>query len=388
MVNDSKEQVSVAARKCLENICNSIDNRDVEPFIPALVAATIDHEQVVECVQKLASTTFVQTVTAAPLALIAPLLLLGFRVRTTATKRMCAVIINNMSKLVEDPEDAAPFLPKLMPALDKAKEEVSDPEARTVCGKAFEQLQSIDARLKTHKSVKAVRDVVAKEVKASAGVPAETAEYVTTLVCSLINCKVDDDGDWVEELKAYKVSEAAAIAMYKAMAKLYFTEQDESDEEDDVEQLCDCRFTLAHGSKVLLHNTKLKLKRGYKYGLLGGNDSGKTTLMRSIANEQVDGFPPASELRTVFVEADIVGELSDLPCVDYILADPRIKKAGITAEVVDRMLMSVGFGEQPNKGQTLVTYLSGGWRMKLAPRAPCASTQTFSLWTSPPTTST
>ena len=40
--------------------------------------------------------------------------------RSTATKRMCAVIINNMSKLVEDPEDAAPFLPKLMPALEKA----------------------------------------------------------------------------------------------------------------------------------------------------------------------------------------------------------------------------------------------------------------------------
>ena len=137
MVNDSKQEVSVAARECLSKICQSIDNRDVEPFIPALVSATIDHEEVIECVQKLASTTFVQTVTAAPLALIAPLLLLGFRVRSTATKRMCAVIINNMSKLVEDPEDAAPFLPKLVPALEKAKEEISDPEARTVCGKAF-----------------------------------------------------------------------------------------------------------------------------------------------------------------------------------------------------------------------------------------------------------
>jgi len=123
---------------------------------------------------------------------------------------------------------------------------------------------------------------------------------------------------------------------------------------------------------VLLHNTKLKLKRGYKYGLLGGNDSGKTTLMRSIANEQVDGFPPASELRTVFVEADIVGELSDLPCVDYILADPRIKKAGITEEIVERMLLSVGFGELQNGARNLVTFLSVGWRMKLAlARAMC-----------------
>ena len=371
MVNDSKTEVSVAARECLAKICESIDNRDVEPFIPALVSATIDHEEVIECVQKLASTTFVQTVTAAPLALIAPLLLLGFRVRSTATKRMCAVIINNMSKLVEDPEDAAPFLPKLMPALEKAKEEVTDPEARTVCGKAFEQLQSIEERLKTHSSVKAVPDVVAKEV-ANAGVAKDKAAYVQTLASSLVNCKVDDDDDWVDELKAYGVAEATAKRLFAPLAKLYFSEVVEEDDGDDAELLCDCKFTLAYGSKVLLHNTKLKLRRGHKYGLLGGNDSGKTTLMRSIANEQVDGFPPASELRTVFVEADIIGELSDLPCVDYILADPRIKKAGISEEVVERMLISVGFGEMQNKARTLVTFLSGGWRMKLAlARAMC-----------------
>ena len=371
MVNDSKEEVSVAARECLSKICESIDNRDVEPFIPALVSATIDHEEVIECVQKLASTTFVQTVTAAPLALIAPLLLLGFRVRSTATKRMCAVIINNMSKLVEDPEDAAPFLPKLMPALEKAKEEVTDPEARAVCGKAFEQLQSIEERLKTHNSVKAVPDVVAKEIT-NAGVAKDKSLYTQTLVCSLVNCKVHDDDDWADELKAYGVDEATAKKLFNPLAKLYFTDAVEAEEDDDAELLCDCKFTLAYGSKVLLHNTKLKLRRGHKYGLLGGNDSGKTTLMRSIANEQVDGFPPASELRTVFVEADIIGELSDLPCVDYILADPRIKKAGITEEVVERMLISVGFGEMQNGARNLVTFLSGGWRMKLAlARAMC-----------------
>ena len=371
MVNDSKREVSEAARACLSKCCESIDNRDVEPFIPALVEATIDHEQVIECVQKLASTTFVQTVTAAPLALIAPLLLLGFRVRSTATKRMCAVIINNMSKLVEDPEDAAPFLPKLMPALEKAKEEISDPEARTVCGKAFEQLQSIEERLKDHVSRKAARDVAEAEAK-KYGAPAEKTDYLATITASLVNCKVDDEDDWADELKTYGVDEVKAKAAFKTLAKMYFDDVEDDDEDDDAEQLCDCKFTLAYGSKVLLHNTRLKLKRGHKYGLLGGNDSGKTTLMRAIANEQVDGFPPASELRTVFVEADIIGELSDLPCVDYILADERIKKAGVSEEVVERMLLSVGFGEMQNGARNLVTFLSGGWRMKLAlARAMC-----------------
>jgi ABC-type polysaccharide/polyol phosphate transport system ATPase subunit len=58
------------------------------------------------------------------------------------------------------------------------------------------------------------------------------------------------------------------------MGKLYFNEVAEEEDEDDSEELCNCKFTLAYGSKVLLHNTKLKLKRGHKYGLLGGNDSG------------------------------------------------------------------------------------------------------------------
>ena len=94
--------------------------------------------------------------------------------------------------------------------------------------------------------------------------------------------------------------------------------------------------------------------------------------MRAIANEQVEGFPPATELRTVFVEADIIGELSDLPCVDYILADPRIKEAGITEQSSRRCLLNVGFGEMQNGARNLVTFLSGGWRMKLAlARAMC-----------------
>lgn len=89
--------------------------------------------------------------------------------------------------------------------------------------------------------------------------------------------------------------------------------------------LCDCEFTLAYGTKILLHNARMKLKKGMKYGLLGRNDCGKTTLMRAIAEGSVDGFPDSSEVKCVFVEADIQGELSHLTCVNYVLEWPAIK---------------------------------------------------------------
>jgi elongation factor 3 len=141
----------------------------------------------------------------------------------------------------------------------------------------------------------------------------------------------------------------------------------EEEEEDDAEELCNCEFTLAYGTKILLHNTKMKLKRGYRYGLLGGNDCGKTTLMRSIANGMVEGFPSPDEVRTVFVEADILGELSHLNCADYVFEDPRIQSYGISKAQVAEILAKVGFDATgAPKQDDPITTLSGGWRMKLA----------------------
>lgn len=61
----------------------------------------------------------VQTVEAGALAVMVPLLVKGLRERSTQVKRLTAVIIDNMSKLVGDPLDAAPFLPRLIPELEK-----------------------------------------------------------------------------------------------------------------------------------------------------------------------------------------------------------------------------------------------------------------------------
>ena len=109
----------------------------------------------------------------------------------------------------------------------------------------------------------------------------------------------------------------------------------------------------------------MSLKRGAKYGLLGGNDSGKTTLMRAIANSSLEGFPERSEVSSVFVAADIMGELSHLSCIDYIMADESLQ--GLDVEAVMKTMNSVGFveGEKAASSHPVST-LSGGWRMKLA----------------------
>lgn len=84
--------------------------------------------------------------------------------------------------------------------------------------------------------------------------------------------------------------------------------------------------------------------------------------MRAIANGQLEGFPPPEELKTVYVEHDIQGELADLNVVEYVFADPRLKDE--PREEVIRVLSSVGFTDSMQKAG--VTSLSGGWKMKLA----------------------
>ena len=41
--------------------------------------------------------------------------------------------------------------------------------------------------------------------------------------------------------------------------------------------LCDCEFSLAYGAKILLNNTRLRLKKGRRYGLCGPNGAGKVS---------------------------------------------------------------------------------------------------------------
>ena len=115
-------------------------NRDIEPFIPVLVSCIARPAEVPDCVHKLGATTFVQNVEAPALSIMVPLLIRGLRERATAVKRKSALIIDNMAKLVDNPTDAAVFLPRLLPGLEKVSQEVPDPECRSVASKARDTL--------------------------------------------------------------------------------------------------------------------------------------------------------------------------------------------------------------------------------------------------------
>jgi len=199
---------------------------------------------------------------------------------------------------------------------------------------------------------------------------AKSVNFAASIICALCDSNQYDIAKWNKNAVPYLTTfqkEDKVKACLKAVLDqciIDLAPEEVVEEEEDAEELCNCKFTLAYGAKILLHNTEMRLLRGFRYGLLGGNDSGKTTLMRAIANEQVEGFPPGSELRTVFVEADIIGDLSDLPCIEYIFHDARIKAANIAEADIRTMLSSVGFSDKMISDP--VTFLSGGWRMKLA----------------------
>jgi len=78
------------------------------------------------------------------------------------------------------------------------------------------------------------------------------------------------------------------------------------------------------------------------------------------------GFP--TELITVYVECEIIGEKAEMSVLEYIMTDPKVIAAGAEESAVRAMLTDMGFGVSRTAAaiEAGVGTLSGGWRMKLA----------------------
>ena len=331
-------------------VYNKIDNPDINPLVPYLIEAISDNSKIPDCIDKLSSTTFVQNVDAETLSVIVPILLKTFQNATNSVKRQTIVIIENMTKLVEDAYHALDFIDKLLPILNYAKNEIAEPEVRQVGERAFNHLVKIQTR---GEEIKKERfDEMEKLYNLS-----NFNDYQK----NLLNTMIDSDEFTVNNLE-YVISDKEIQTKLYEEYKRFIKKTNEVETEENAKLLCSCEFTLGYGSKVLLHKTRLELYKGFKYGLIGSNNSGKSTLMKAMATRQLESFP--QELKSVYVETDILGELSHLSLVDYILQDDRLKEENLSRDTVESALRNFNFTEQMLNGG--VSTLSGGWRMKLA----------------------
>jgi ATPase subunit of ABC transporter with duplicated ATPase domains len=154
------------------------------------------------------------------------------------------------------------------------------------------------------------------------------------------------------------------------------------------------------GQKDLIWGASLQIMRGHKYGLIGRNGCGKTTLLRRLARKQLPGLPP---LRYGYVAQELVGttdSVLDVACrgdtefQDLLAERAHIEKSlmsGIEsaeltedfAAVLQRLdELEESFGQHGLRGHARsillglqfteemlempTKALSGGWRMRLA----------------------
>ncbi|CAI4695047.1 BGP_1a_G0046480.mRNA.1.CDS.1 [Saccharomyces cerevisiae] len=373
---DTKKEVKEAATTTITKATETVDNKDIERFIPKLIECIANPNEVPETVHLLGATTFVAEVTPATLSIMVPLLSRGLAERETSIKRKAAVIIDNMCKLVEEPQVVAPFLGKLLPGLKNNFATIADPEAREVTLKALKTLRRVGnvgeddvlPEISHAGDVSTTLGVIKELLEPEKVAPRFTivVEYIAAIAANLIDERIIDQQTWFTHVTPYMT-----IFLHEKTAKEILDDfrkravdnipvgPNFQDEEDEGEDLCNCEFSLAYGAKILLNKTQLRLKRGRRYGLCGPNGARKSTLMRSIANGQVDGFPTQDECRTFYVEHDIDNTHSDMSVLDFVYSG----NVG-TKDVITSKLKEFGFSDEMI--EMPIASLSGGWKMKLA----------------------
>ena len=75
------------------------------------------------------------------------------------------------------------------------------------------------------------------------------------------------------------------------------------------------KITLVAGGKALLQEAVLRLTRGRKYGLVGKNGIGKTTLMNAMCRRDLDKMP--HNLHVLQVEQEVIAD--DISVRDHVI---------------------------------------------------------------------
>lgn len=232
----------------------------------------------------------------------------------------------------------------------------------------------------------AVRAAVAR------GCPKGAADLVDFLADSAI-AVLDDEGSGSDSFREglvealspffeeYGVSAAEVSAFFDLLVGAAFKTSPGNPANDakaaDPDLLCRLpNLLMMYGgsNQPLLKNATLELVKGHRYGVVGANGTGKTTLMSRIASRDIAGFP--QNARVVHLSHDKVNQsiTSTTTVAEYAqlrgAADRPLGNGNL-----QKCLRDVGFDEE-SLGKTVET-LSGGWQMRLA--LACAVAQKANL---------
>eukprot|EP00984_Skeletonema_dohrnii_P000221 scaffold70_cov124-Skeletonema_dohrnii-CCMP3373.AAC.2 len=163
---DTKPQVTKSANQTLLAVCQTNENPDVSPAIPAVVNAISKPSDTYKAVEELMATTFVATVDSSTLAILCPILSRGLKEKNAVRKRSCCVVIENMSRLVDSPNAVAPFGPLLVPELKKVVENVQFEDIRDVALSALQSLTRALGHSDVEDAMKSIMQAEADQAEA------------------------------------------------------------------------------------------------------------------------------------------------------------------------------------------------------------------------------
>ncbi len=163
----------------------------------------------------------------------------------------------------------APFLGELIPALSEAIDTIPDPEARDVATKTLAELERIREKATVAQERLKFRqpETICEFIKSQESAMGSVMNlyYLSVITASLIKTRTTEHEEYRDELHPYfpKRDEELMKALYtQAQTVISNNETEENEEEEGGELLCDCEFTLSYGTKILLHNTKMRLSKG------------------------------------------------------------------------------------------------------------------------------
>lgn len=195
----------------------------------------------------------------------------------------------------------------------------------------------------------------------------ETSEYMVGVACTVIaeaatarDAELELFQSLGPILRAQDLKDKYVSALCKALGRAVSdTKEEESEQDDDV--ICRCKDLILMylgSTQLLLKDTTFELRKGHRYGIVGSNGTGKTTLMERIADGAIAELAH-SKLRFVHIRHEALGERTD---VSQTALDYAWQVVGPDAPL-HSALDEVGFTDELKLKP--ICELSGGWRVRL-----------------------